>query len=589
MNTFKELLEANVKRDLVSMAPHAPGEQNFVDQQTVNKSFSDKFLVPDNGVFDAAKNVKVYNRKGHRMGRNTAQSIAAYDKGDTKTESENLTEFWFNKDGHFRRVTKRNTKHPRHIVVNGKVVSTTSDASTNKEAIKHFLATSSEKIARSKIKVEMEVGYPVHVGLAKKDGPGFIGLVKEFNDEFVWIFIKENERTLRVNRSLCTEMSHGPSEIEQIFEAINNPNTSGQGHDEDHKNHPLHGTLEKHGYSYSHSTPIKRDHYIAAGGEFKQAPSYVAHSYFHGDADHCCSVNSDSYKWHTKTSPASGRVTSGEGAITLDRHLKGKAKRFALNNPVVDATEVNPAHNSDNAIHAGIRDDGVDAGHNDHHDNAIHASIHHDERHIGHKDDIVGENVRMASTTGFMAYKENEVIAAECVIDETGVKFWLGKEGKIIPEDKAWTKKFDERLTEEHWIQKAIKHPGALTRKAKREGVSNSEFEAEHKDDSGTTGKEARLALTLKKMHESTDSVDKDKKKDEKKDEKKSRPIFDRLMKSRGLGMRMHHEEVNEAANDTLSRFANSKGKMKEDRSKIDSKNDKVDKVKEFITKRRGK
>jgi hypothetical protein len=52
-----------------------------------------------------------------------------------------------------------------------------------------------------------------------------------------------------------------------------------------------------------------------------------------------------------------------------------------------------------------------------------------------------------------------------------------------------------------HWIAGAIKHPGAMTAAAKREGVSNSKYEQEHKGDSGKAGKRARLAITLKKMH----------------------------------------------------------------------------------------
>lgn len=51
-----------------------------------------------------------------------------------------------------------------------------------------------------------------------------------------------------------------------------------------------------------------------------------------------------------------------------------------------------------------------------------------------------------------------------------------------------------------HWIQGAIKHPGAMTAAAKREGLSNSEYEQKHKGDSGTSGKRARLALALKHM-----------------------------------------------------------------------------------------
>lgn len=53
-------------------------------------------------------------------------------------------------------------------------------------------------------------------------------------------------------------------------------------------------------------------------------------------------------------------------------------------------------------------------------------------------------------------------------------------------------------MAKKHWIQGAIKHPGAMTRAAKREGVSNSTYEQEHKHDSGHSGQMARFALTLK-------------------------------------------------------------------------------------------
>lgn len=51
-----------------------------------------------------------------------------------------------------------------------------------------------------------------------------------------------------------------------------------------------------------------------------------------------------------------------------------------------------------------------------------------------------------------------------------------------------------------HWIKGAIKHPGALTAQAKKEGESPMQFAAEHKNDSGKTGQRSRLALTLRKM-----------------------------------------------------------------------------------------
>jgi hypothetical protein len=51
-----------------------------------------------------------------------------------------------------------------------------------------------------------------------------------------------------------------------------------------------------------------------------------------------------------------------------------------------------------------------------------------------------------------------------------------------------------------NFIKKAIKHPGALRRKAKAAGESTSEYAQAHKGDSGQTGRQARLAITLSKL-----------------------------------------------------------------------------------------
>lgn len=50
------------------------------------------------------------------------------------------------------------------------------------------------------------------------------------------------------------------------------------------------------------------------------------------------------------------------------------------------------------------------------------------------------------------------------------------------------------------WISGAIKHPGALTRKAKSAGQSPMAFAKSHTGSPGTTGRQARLAITLSKM-----------------------------------------------------------------------------------------
>ena len=51
------------------------------------------------------------------------------------------------------------------------------------------------------------------------------------------------------------------------------------------------------------------------------------------------------------------------------------------------------------------------------------------------------------------------------------------------------------------WIAGAIRHPGAFSAKAKKAGMSTAAFAAKHSGDSGTLGKQARLAKTLMGMH----------------------------------------------------------------------------------------
>lgn len=50
------------------------------------------------------------------------------------------------------------------------------------------------------------------------------------------------------------------------------------------------------------------------------------------------------------------------------------------------------------------------------------------------------------------------------------------------------------------WISQAIKRPGALTRKAKAAGMSTMAYARKMRHAAGRTGKQARLALTLRKI-----------------------------------------------------------------------------------------
>ena len=51
-----------------------------------------------------------------------------------------------------------------------------------------------------------------------------------------------------------------------------------------------------------------------------------------------------------------------------------------------------------------------------------------------------------------------------------------------------------------HWIEGAIRHPGALSRQAQAAGQSPMAYARAHEHDSGKTGQRARLALALKHM-----------------------------------------------------------------------------------------
>jgi hypothetical protein len=52
-----------------------------------------------------------------------------------------------------------------------------------------------------------------------------------------------------------------------------------------------------------------------------------------------------------------------------------------------------------------------------------------------------------------------------------------------------------------NWIAGAIKHRGALTKKAHAAGESPMAFARSHKGASGKTGKQSRLAITLSHLH----------------------------------------------------------------------------------------
>jgi hypothetical protein len=52
----------------------------------------------------------------------------------------------------------------------------------------------------------------------------------------------------------------------------------------------------------------------------------------------------------------------------------------------------------------------------------------------------------------------------------------------------------------EKWIAGAVKRPGALSRKAKKAGMSPQAYARAHRHDKGRTGAQARLALVFSQM-----------------------------------------------------------------------------------------
>lgn len=123
----------------------------------------------------------------------------------------------------------------------------------------------------------------------------------------------------KVKNALNEERSTVVSDVYgTVDEAIENPNSSGQGHDASHSKNPYHDTMLKHGYKYSHSTPV------TVGGN-KQ----IAHAYKHGSLkDHVAGVREtgSGHKWEVHKL-GSGSGYSGGNAASLDKHLKGHVAR----------------------------------------------------------------------------------------------------------------------------------------------------------------------------------------------------------------------------------------------------------------------
>lgn len=107
----------------------------------------------------------------------------------------------------------------------------------------------------------------------------------------------------------------------ELDEVITNSNSCGQGHDDEHRSHEYHQTILKHGYNYSHSTPIRQ----------RDGSTVNHHTYKHmNNQDKNVSVSrpkgtaGSHLQWATSTSGLGRGATSGFSNHTLEKHLKGR-------------------------------------------------------------------------------------------------------------------------------------------------------------------------------------------------------------------------------------------------------------------------
>jgi hypothetical protein len=175
MKKYSELLEAKIERNLTSMSPAAPGEQHFFDLHKI-VSVNDKFLQPDNGIFNVVKKVKQFNREANRYGNDTDASIKKYDENVTLADR-------------IPNAYKRKIKGRHLFDKDGVEIDTDLNSPTNMDALARFFARSTGKnkkkgtVIVKEAKTKFKVGDNVHMGLRVKGGAGFRGKVVEVRED----------------------------------------------------------------------------------------------------------------------------------------------------------------------------------------------------------------------------------------------------------------------------------------------------------------------------------------------------------------------------------------------------------------------
>jgi hypothetical protein len=158
------------------------------------------------------------------------------------------------------------------------------------------------------------------------------GTVVKLGNKHVHVKMDKSNKTLKVHPNNIGD-NYGPAKNaheETLDEgSISFPNSSGQGHDADHDLHPLHKIAAKHGYNYSHTTPVTQ----------RDGSTFYHHTWARGE--HKIGAYDHDTKWSSKVSSSSGHLWIGIGTVALDKHLKNKAKRYQLqNNESVALTKI---------------------------------------------------------------------------------------------------------------------------------------------------------------------------------------------------------------------------------------------------------
>lgn len=100
---------------------------------------------------------------------------------------------------------------------------------------------------------------------------------------------------------------------------IENPNSSGQGHDPDHAGGRYHADLVAAGFAYSHSTPVHHGDHVFVHHTYKRGPRSVsAWRDYRPDGG---------WYWSASARPGSGRETRGSTRDALARYLRNARRR----------------------------------------------------------------------------------------------------------------------------------------------------------------------------------------------------------------------------------------------------------------------